>query len=261
MELTKDVLFKIVMGSCLCFLLLFFVLVVASVATYTSLDALLSSLISDEILFSIQLSVFTATITTILSLVVAVPAAYTLSRTKFLGKGLVDMILNIPIVTPPVALGAALLIFFNTPIGAGTRDIFVFELPGIILAQFMVVSALAVRVVKSTFDDIDPIYENVARTLGYNKFRAFFSVVLPLSKNGLLAAAVLAWARALGEFGATVTLAGATRMKTETLSIAIYLSLATADVVKAAAVILILVVLAVSTFLVIQWITRRGVLI
>ncbi|MDY6932341.1 MAG: ABC transporter permease subunit [Halobacteriota archaeon] len=93
---------------------------------------------------------------------------------------------------------------------------------------------------KSTFDGINPRYEEVARTLGCKKFDAFFKVTMPLSKNGVFAAGILTWGRAIGEFGATVTLAGATKMKTETLPTAIFLSLETADVEKAMAIILIL---------------------
>ena len=118
-------------------------------------------------------------------------------------------------------------------------------IPGIILAQFTIVTALAIRLLKSTFDSIDPRYEQVGRTLGCTKLKAFCTVTLPLAKNGLIAAAILTWARAIGEFGATVTLAGATKQKTETLPIAIFLNLATADVEKAVAVIFILIAISV----------------
>ncbi len=154
-----------------------------------------------------------------------------------------------------MALGAALLVFFNTPLGAGINNHvikFVFALPGIILAQITVISALAIRLLKSTFDSIDPRYEQVARTLGCSKPEAFFRVTLPLARDGLIASGILTWARALGEFGATVTLAGATAMKTETLPTAIFLSLASADVEKAIAVIFVLIVIAVVALLVYQ---------
>lgn len=232
-----------------------------SVFLYAELNALIMALLSDEVLFAIQLSVITATLATITCLVVSIPAAYALSRLNFPGKDLVDAVLNVPIVMPPVALGASLLIFLSTPLGSMIElwsVKFIYQVQGIVLAQFVVVSALAIRVLKSTFDDIDPEYEYVARTLGYNKFQAFLRVTLPLSKSGLLSAAIIAWARAIGEFGATVTLAGATRMKTETLPIAIYLSLATADVTKAAAVVVILVGIAIAVLVVAQKTVGRG---
>jgi molybdate transport system permease protein len=120
-----------------------------------------------------------------------------------------------------------------------------------------VVCALAIRLLKSSFDSIDQRYEQVSRTLGCSKFEAFFRVTLPLAKNGLIAAAVLTWARAMGEFGATVTLAGATPMKTETLPVAIFLSMANADIGKAIAVIFILVVIAGVALLLLRKITGR----
>ena len=159
-----------------------------------------------------------------------------------------------------MALGAALLVFFNTPIGETIDDNilgFVFSVPGIVLAQITVISALAIRLLKSTFDSIDPRYEQVARTLGCSKPEAFFRVILPLARDGLIASTILTWARAVGEFGATVTLAGATSMKTETLPTAIFLSLASADVGKAIAVIFVLVIIAVIALLAIRKIIGR----
>ncbi|WP_309491852.1 ABC transporter permease [Candidatus Hecatella orcuttiae] len=261
MDLGREKVFKLTTGSFLFAFFIFLLLIIASLALYTDPQALFSALFSGEVLFSIRLSMVTATAATAACLTVALPAAYTLSRTEFFGKNFVDVILNIPIVTPPVALGAALLIFMNTPLGVGVRDVFVFQVAGIVLAQFTVITALAIRLMKATFDNIDPRYENVARTLGYNKFQAFFKVTLPIARGGIIAAAILAWTRAMGEFGATVMLAGATRMKTETLPIAIYLSLATASVEKAAAVIFILIGLAVVTLLAFQKISGRGVVL
>ena len=255
----SDDAFKIATLSCLFLLFFFFLGIISSVALYSDPGTLVSTLLSQEILFSIQLSVVTASIATVICLVVAVPAAYALSRSNFPGKSFVDTVLNIPIFMPPIALGAAMLIFFapGTPAG-GIGRFFVFEVPGIVLAQFTVISALAIRLMKSTFDDANPRYEDVARTLGYNKFQAFFKVTLPLCRNGLLAAIILSWTRAFGEFGAVVTLAGATRMKTETLSIAIYLSLASANVVKASVVILVLAGVAIATLMVMQRVLGRG---
>src|SRR4030042_176999 len=89
----------------------------------------------------------------------------------------------------PVALGAALLVFFNTPLGSAIDDNilkFVFSVPGIVLAQITVISALAIRLLKSTFDNIDPRYEQVARTLGCSKPEAFYRVTLPMARDGLI---------------------------------------------------------------------------
>ena len=246
--------------SALALLTIFFVGIIVSMLTYTDWNTFVSALLSEEILFAVRLSLITATIATIIAILIAIPVAYAISYTKFPGKDIVDSLLDLPIVISPIALGAALLVFFNTPIGAGIDDNvvkFVFAVPGIVLAQVVVISALAIRLLKSTFDSIDPRYEQVGRTLGCSKPKAFIKVTLPLAKDGLIAAGILTWARAVGEFGATVTLAGATAMKTETLPVAIFLSLASADVEKAIAVIFLLVIIAVVSLLIMRKITKR----
>jgi molybdate transport system permease protein len=255
-----DRVFRVATISALVLLAVFFIGIVVSMLAYTEWDTFISALLSSEILFAIRLSVLTATVAAVVSILIAVPVAYAISRSSFPGKDIVDSLLDLPIVISPVALGAALLIFFNTPLGSSIDDNvmkFVFAVPGIILAQVTVVSALAIRLLKSTFDSIDPRYEQVARTLGCSKPEAFFRVTLPLARDGLIASGILTWARAVGEFGATVTLAGATAMRTETLPTAIFLSLATADVEKAIAVIFVLIIIAVVALLAIRKIIGR----
>ncbi len=246
--------------SALALLTIFFIGIVVSMLAYTDWNTFVSALLSEEILFAIKLSLVTATVATIVSILIAIPVAYAISQNEFPGKDIVDSMLDLPIVISPIALGAVLLVFFNTPVGAGVDDNiikFVFAVPGIILAQVVVISALAIRLLKSTFDSIDPRYEQVGRTLGCSKPEAFLKVTLPLAKDGLIAAVILTWARAVGEFGATVTLAGATSMKTETLPVAIFLSLASADVEKAIAVIFVLVIIAVVALFIMRKITGR----
>jgi molybdate transport system permease protein len=254
MKLQNTSIFKIFAYGCLIFLALFFLVVVLSTALFTNPWAIASAFISEEIRFAILLTLFTATLSTVFALIIGIPAAYALSRANFPGKDVVDSLINIPIVLPPIALGTALLIFFtNTPIGNFINNSilkFVFEPPGIILAQFGVVSVLLVRLMKPVFDNIDPRYAKIARTLGRSETQSFLRITLPLAKSGIFSAAVIAWTRAMGEFGATVTLAGATRLKTETLSIAMFLSLQMADIEKAMAVILILLALAIPTLLI-----------
>ena len=247
--------FQAALMSALVLLTLLFAGIIVSLMAYTDWDTLISTIIAPEILFAIRLSLITATISTTFAMLAAIPVAYAISHFQFPGKSIVDTILDLPIVISPIALGAALLVFFNTPAGVAIESKlirFVFEIPGIILAQFMVITALAVRLLKSTFDSIDPRYEQVGRTLGCTKLKAFCTVTLPLAKNGLIAAAILTWARAIGEFGATVTLAGATKQKTETLPIAIFLNLATADVEKAVAVIFILIAISVVALILLR---------
>lgn len=253
--------FKAATLSALAVLFLFFIGITLSMAYYTNVETFIGLLLSEEIQFAIKLSLITATLATIFSVAIALPAAYAISRTDFPGKDVLDTILDLPIVISPIALGAALLVFFNTPVGKAVENrgaIFVFTMPGIILAQFTVVSALAIRLMKSTFDGIGTRYEDVARTLGCSKWEAFYKVTLPLAKNGLIAATILTWARAIGEFGATVTLAGAMRMKTETLPVAIFLKLASADVEGAVAIIFILIGISTFALFAIRKITGKG---
>ncbi len=250
--------------STLIIVVFFMVAVLISVISYINWEKFPNIFFSDEILFAIKLSLLTATISSILSMIVAVPVAFALSRFRFSGKDIIDTLIDIPIILSPIAMGAVLLIFFNNTNFGGfiEKNIiqFTFEAPGIILAQFVVVFALAVRLLKSTFDSIDIRLENVIRTLGANKKQSIFYVTLPMARHGLIAAFVLTWARAIGEFGATLTLAGASTMKTETLPIAIHLSFAKADVQQALIVVLILLALAAVVLYTVRKLTRKVIL-
>jgi molybdate transport system permease protein len=222
---------------------------------YTSLKVILQTFFSDEIVFALKLSLLTATASTIMALTVAIPSAYALSRFSFFGKNALATLFSVPLVLPPVAMGASLLIFLtSTPLGYIIENFFkfVFNVHGIILAQFIVIMPLALWSLKSSFDAISPRYEQVAMTLGYGRIKAIIKTTLPLARSGILTATVLSWARAIGEFGATVTLAGATPMKTETLPIAIYLTLSIADLAKTCAVIVILMCIALLSLFLIQ---------
>ena len=257
-----DKTFRAVTVSALALLTLFFVIIIVSLLTYTDWGTIAAAIVSEETLFAIRLSLITATIATILGIIIAIPVAYAISKNNFFGKNVVDSLLDLPIVISPIAIGAALLVFFNTPLGSAINNNFiqfVFSVPGIVLAQFTIVTALANRLLKSTFDGIDLRYEQVSRTLGCSKPEAFFKVILPLAKDGLIASSILTWARAIGEYGATVTLAGATAMKTETLPIAISLSLASADIDNAVAQIFILIIISLAALLIIRKITGKRI--
>lgn len=211
-------------------------------------------------LFSIRLSLVTATLATFLAVAVGLPAAYALSRFEFPGKNVLDTFLEIPMIISPIALGATLLVFFNTPLGTliqGKGIYFVFEVPGIILAQFASVAGLATRLMKASLDEIAPRYEAVARSLGLSPWLAFCKVTLPLSLRGLTASVILSWAKAVGEFGATVTLAGAMPGKTETLPVAIFLALGSANVERAVVLILILAFLGLITLYAVRLTGKR----
>jgi molybdate transport system permease protein len=219
-------------------------------------NPIVAALAKPEIRYSAQLSLISCTATAILSLWIAVPIGYLLSRHRFVGRNLIDAILDIPIVLPPLVVGLSLLILFQF-LPRSIREAVVYEVPAVILAQLMVACAFAVRTMRATFDQIDPRREQVALTLGCSRAQAFGRIVLPEAKRGILTAGTLAWARALGEFGPLLIFAGATRNKTEVLSTTVFLEMSIGDLEAAVAVSLIMVVAAVIVLVVARlWGTR-----
>ena len=221
---------------------------VAADAAFTSPRNLWLALASPEIRYAIKLSLISCSIAAILSLWVAVPTGYLMSRHRFPGRGLVDAILDIPIVLPPLIVGLSLLILFQTPPGLAIQRIIpvTYAIPGVILAQFAVACAFAVRTMLVTFDQISPRCEQVALTLGCSRGQAFWLVALPESRRGVLTAATLAWARALGEFGPILIFSGATRLRTEVLPTTVFLELSIGNIEAAVAVSLIMIAAALA---------------
>lgn len=219
------------------------------------------TLLSERTFFSVKLSVAAASAATTLSLLFAVPAAYALSRFAFPGRQLVDTMLELPMIVSPAALGAMLLIFFNNPAGAWIQERqaqFVFTAAGIVLAQFVTIVGVCTRLVKAAMDEIPASYEDAARTLGASPLDAFCSVTLPLSKNGIMAAVALTWAKAVGEFGATITIGGSMAMRTETLPVAIFMKLATADIEGTVALILLLTSIGLTLLFTVRLLSNRS---
>jgi molybdate transport system permease protein len=198
-----------------------------------------------KIRFSIWLSLISCTISAILSVFVAVPIGYLLSRHRFPGRRMIDAVLDIPIVLPPLVVGLSLLILFQFPPFRWVARSIVYQQPAVILSQFAVAAAFAVRTMKATFDHIDPRCERVALSLGCSRMQAFGWVVLPEAGRGMMTALTLAWARSLGEFGPLLIFAGATRMKTEVLSTSVFLEMNVGNIEGAVAVSMIMVVAAV----------------
>jgi molybdate transport system permease protein len=207
---------------------------------------------SEEIRSAVRLSLLSCGVTAILSLWVAVPLGYLLSRYRFFGKGLIDALLDIPIVLPPLVIGLSLLLLFQTLPGRALESVVTvtYTWRAVILAQFAVSAAFAVRTMRVTFDGISPRHEQVALTLGCSRAQAFFRVVLPQARRGMVTAATLAWARALGEFGPVLVFAGATRRQTEVLPTTVFLELSVGNL-EAAVAVSLLMVLAAAVVLVI----------
>lgn len=236
-------------GVAICLFIFYFGLIL-SLFYFIKAKGFLEALINPYTLYSIKLSLIAASVATFFAILIGLPSAYALSRFEFPGKQIIDTFLEIPMIVSPIALGASFLVFFNTPLGEliqGKGIHFVFEIPGVVLAQFASIAGLATRLMKAALDEISPRYEAVARSLGSSPWQAFYRITLPLSFRGLLASIILSWAKAVGEFGATVTLAGAMPGKTETMPIAIFTSLASANIEKAIILILILVILGIAT--------------
>ncbi len=208
------------------------------------LEALFAALADERVRYAIWLSLITCTITTVLSLWVSVPIGYIMSRFHFRGKAILDAILDIPIVLPPMVVGLSLLILFNIPPFSWTSDWVVYEVPAVIIAQFAVATAFAVRTMRVTFDQVPQRFEQVAMTLGCSRGQAFWLVVLPQTHRGLVAAGTLAWARSLGEFGPVLIFAGSTRMRTEALPTTVFLELQAGNLPGMLAVSIIMIVLA-----------------
>jgi molybdate transport system permease protein len=238
--------FWITVGVITALYLLFVLAMLAATATYTTPGHWLRALSSREIRYSVQLSLITCTATAVLSLLVAVPVGYLLARGRFPGKPVLDAALDIPIVLPPMVVGLCLLILFQTPFGQSIERVvpFTYTVAGVVLAQFVIGAAFAVRTMRGTFDHLSSRPEDVAMTLGCSRGRAMWLVTLPAARRGMFAAASIAWARSLGEFGPVLVFAGATRMKTEVLPTTVWLELSVGNLEAAVAVSLMMVALA-----------------
>jgi molybdate transport system permease protein len=222
---------------------------------YTSPAHLLSALGTPEIRYAIVLTLVTAAVSAVLSTLVAVPLGYLLARTEFPGKRVVNAILDIPVVLPPLVVGLSLLILFQTaPARFFEQHFFqvTYAVPSVVLAQFSVAAAFAVRVLQSAFGQMTPRSEQVAMTLGCSRAQAFFRVVLPEARRAVLAAFAIAWARSLGEFGPVLVFSGATRLKTEVLSTTVFLELSVGRLDAAVAVSLLMILIAVFVLWLLQ---------
>jgi molybdate transport system permease protein len=225
--------------------------VVAAKVFYVKLPLIGEVFTNDGYRYAVLLSLLSCSITTILSVWVAVPTAYLMSRVEFPGKRLVDAMLDIPIVLPPLVIGLGLLMLFQTPPGLLIQQHvrFTYAIPGVILAQFMVACAFATRTMMAAFAEINPRQEQVAVTLGCSRAQAFWMVVLPEARRGIVPAATIAWARAMGEFGPVLVFAGTTRLRTEVMPTTIFLELQVGNLGMATAVAVVMLALSLLVLL------------
>jgi molybdate transport system permease protein len=251
----SDVPFYAVMGTLGGSYILLILALLAADLIYTSPQHFIDALSKPEIQFAIRLTLVTCSISALLSIWVATPLGYLLSRFAFRGRWLVDTILDIPVVLPPLVIGLSLLILFHLPIGGTNLEEWLqarlglritYAQPAVVLAQFAVACAFAVQTMRVTFDQIDARPEIVALTLGCRRSQAFLEIALPQAWRGIIAATTIAWARSLGEFGPILVFAGATRMRTEVLSTTVFLELSVGQLEAAVAVSLLMVAAAMA---------------
>ena len=241
------------MGGLSSVFVLLILLLLAADILFTSPAAIYEAAMKPEIQAAFRLTLLTCTLAAILSLWIGTPLGYLLARFDFRGKQILDTLIDLPIVLPPLVLGLSLLILFHMPIAGWRLEDWLsnqlhfpvtFNWPAVVLAQFTVACAFTVRTMQVTFGQMNPRAEDVARTLGCTRSQAFLMVALPQAWRGLIAAGTVAWARSLGEFGPILVFAGATRMRTEVLSTSVFLELTVGNLDSAVAVSLLMVLIA-----------------
>ncbi|WP_444947178.1 ABC transporter permease [Micromonospora ureilytica] len=231
--------------------LLFLVLPLAGLVIRAPWTTLPQRLTEPGALTALRLSVQTATLATVLCLLLGVPLAWVLARVEFPGRRLVRALVTVPLVLPPVVGGVALLLVFGRRglLGGWLDATFGITLPftttGVVLAESFVAMPFLVIAVEGALRAADHRFEEAAATLGASRWTTFTHVTLPLVAPGLAAGAVLCWARALGEFGATITFAGNYPGRTQTMPLAVYLALET-DLESAIVLSLVLLVVSVG---------------
>ncbi len=261
MKKSSDVIFLAAMSMLASVFVLLILALLTADLLFTSPTRMWQLLQEPAILASIRFTSITCTVAAILSVWIATPLAYLLSRFRFPLAGLIDILIEVPLVLPPLVLGLSLLILFHVPLGDGNLETWfkdqtgqgiTYHWPAVVLAQFTVACAFATRLLRTTFDQIPVRYEDVARTLGCNRAQAFFQVTLPQATRGLITAFTVSWARSMGEFGPILVFAGATRMKTEVLSTTVFLELSVGRLDAAVAVSLLMVCLSAAVLLLLR---------
>lgn len=188
----------------------------------------MTSLDWETIRYPVLLTLSVSALSTFVATVLGVLGAYLLSKAEFFGKEFVDSILTLPLVLPPTVLGYYLLVLLgkNGVAGSFISNHFhfsvLFHWSGAVIASVLVSFPLVYRSARAALEDVDSDLEDTAKTLGKGNFVIFWEILLPLSWRGILAGAMLAYARGMGEFGATLMIAGNIPKRTQTLSLAIY---------------------------------------
>ncbi len=209
-------------------LLLFLLLPLLALIFYSSPAELVANLRLPQVRQALGLSLRTSMVATILSVLLGLPVAYLLARRQFPGRTLIDSLIDLPIVLPPAVAGLSLLLVFGRRgfIGAPLNELGIritFTELAVIIAQTFIAVSLLVRAAAIGFAGVDPEIEDAAAIDGANRNQTFRLITLPLSRQAVLSGIALAWARAMGEFGATIIFAGNFPGRTQTMPLAIYI--------------------------------------
>jgi molybdate transport system permease protein len=210
---------------------------------------------------SLWLSLVTTIVSTAIVVAIGTPIAYVTARYHYPCKEIVDSLIDLPVVMPPAVAGIALLMAYGRLGVAGQYFnafgiTFAFTTTAVIMAQLFVASPFYIRQARTSFEDVDRTIENAARTLGASPVRTFFAVTVPVAMNGLVSGAILSWARALGEFGATIMFAGNFEGVTQTMPLAVYMALS-GDLNAALALSILLVITSFVVIVAVKILARR----
>jgi molybdate transport system permease protein len=204
---------------------------------------------SADALVALGLSIRVALFATLLNALLGIPLAYLLARRAFRGRALVDLLVTLPLVLPPTVTGYYLIVllgrrgWLGAPVYAWTGWSVAFTWYAAVIAATVMALPLLVRTARAAIESVDRELEKAAYTLGRSEWRTALEVTLPLAKNGIIAGLVLAFARALGEFGATLMLAGNIPGRTTTVPLAIYTAVQTGEMGEAVVLVLALTIL------------------
>ena len=224
---------------------------------YISPRGLFEQLTSDMARKALWLSVETTLAATVLCVLIGTPVAFVLARFDFRGRELVDTLIDLPVTVPPVVAGVALLLVFGRRGLLGQYlDLAGIHIPfttlAVVMAQVFMACPFYVKSARAGFEAVDSTLEDVAGTLGASAWRVFWTVTIPLARPALVAGTVLAWARALSEFGATMMFAGNLPGRTQTLTLAV-MSAMEVDLETAVAISILTLVLALGALLAAKW--------
>ena len=228
---------------------------------YEPVSSFVNSLSSEMVQEAIKLSLLTTFTSLFIVIIFGTPVAYYNARHQYRGKRIIETLIDLPIVLPPSVAGIALLLAFGRMGLLGQYfKIFgvniAFTTTAVILAQIFVASPFYMRQATTSFEDVDPEYERAAHTLGASGTSTFFRVTAPIALNGLVSGALMTWARALGEFGATLIFAGNFQGVTQTMPLAIYTAL-NSDIDAAVNIAIILVLICFAVIISVKVLTLR----